>query len=199
MPDQKIMSQKDRQELRRILKARYEILHQQLAQRQQEVQNSLAEKIREEHEAAILKAIQKTNAFEKRLSKIAEEAKALTTEMRALGVVPGNGRSYRGYADPETFLSYSLETAWSPKDLQEKVNQAYSKITEQAGLHKLDLRMQQLELEEELAIGALGSEEAKTFLDKIPNLDKLLPMNGNVTAVLEKMNDDEDTLIEVEV
>lgn len=197
MPEQKLMNQKDRQELRRILKARYEILHQQLSQRQQEVQNTIEKQIREDHESAIQKAIKKTAAFEKKLAKLKDEAVELTAEMNGLGIAPGNGYG-RHY--PETFFSYSLETKWSPIDLQVKIQRAYSQVTEQAGLHKLDLRMQQLQLEEELAIGALGSDEAKEFLGKIPDLDKLLPMNGNVTAILEAAKDeDEDTLIEVEV
>lgn len=194
MAEQKLMNQKDRAELRRILKARYEILHQQLSQRQQEVQNTIEKRIRAEHEDAIQKALKKTTAFEKKLAKLKDEAEELTAQMIDLGIAPGNGygRHYR-----ETFFSYSLETKWSPIDLQEKIQRAYNQVTEQAGLHKLDLRMQQLQLEEELAIGALGSDEAKEFLAKIPDLDKLLPMNGNVTAALE--SPDEDSVIEVEV
>lgn len=199
MSEIKPMTQKDRSELRRILKARFELLHQQLRQRKQEVENSLEAKIRAEHEDAIKKAVKKTDAFRKKLQKIEDEARELTAEMKTLGIVPGQGRGYYS----ENFFSYSLETSWSPIDLQKKIQAAYKKIAEQAGLHTMDLNMQQLELEEELAIGALGSDEAKGFLTKIPNIDKLLPMNGNVTAALEPYEDedyeDEETIVEAEV
>lgn len=192
----KLMNQKDRQELRRILKARFQILHQQLHVRQQEVQRSIEEQLRSEHEAAIKEAQKKTESFRKKLEKIMDEARDLTANMEERGIVPGNGRGY--YRD--TFLSYSLETQWSPKDLNRRIQEAYNKITEQAGLHKLDLNLKQLQLEEELAIGALGSEEAQSFLGKIPNLDELLPMNGNIALALRPGDIEGDhTIVEDEI
>lgn len=176
----KPMAQKDRAELRRILKARFQLLQQQLRQRQMEVSNSIEEKLRFEHEAAIKKAQKKSAALEKKVAKLAEEASEIVTEMRDNGIQPGEGNRY----GRDRLFTYEVTMEWSPVDLEKKVQAAYQKITEQAGLHQIDLNLKQLELEEQLAISALGSDEAKEFLAKIPDIDNLLPMNGNVTAAL---------------
>jgi CRISPR/Cas system-associated exonuclease Cas4 (RecB family) len=180
----KLMSQRDRTELRRILRARFELLHQQLMQRQHEVNNRLEEQIRKESEAAIKEAQRKAEVIHKKAQKLEAEAKQLALDMKAKGVQPGNGQ-YAGDTY-STFLTFSFTERWSPINLHKKVQQAYKKVTEQAGVHKVDLRLQQLQLEEELAISALASDEAKDFLSKVPDIDKLLPMNGNVTAALKE-------------
>jgi hypothetical protein len=179
----KLMSQRDRGELRRILKARFELLHQQLMQRQHEVSNRIEEQIRKESESAIKEAQRKAAAIQKKAAKLEEEAAQLVADMHAKGVHPGDGRYHH---DNHTLLQINFTERWSPIDLNKKVQAAYKKVTEQAGVHKIDLRLQQLQLEEELAISALGSDEAKAFLDKVPDIDKLLPMNGNVAAALEE-------------
>jgi small-conductance mechanosensitive channel len=174
------MTQRDRTELRRILNARFQLLHQQLHQRQNEVQNSIEKELRKAHEEAIKKAQKRTAALEKKVAKLHVEAKAIAAEMRELGIQPGSGR----YSEEKLF-TYTFNSDWSPIDLNRKINEAYKKVTEQAGLHKIDLRLKQLQLEEELAIGALGSDEARAFLERVPDIDKLLPMNGNVAKALE--------------
>jgi hypothetical protein len=174
----KLMSQRDRAELRRILKARFQLLHQQLMQRQHEVSNRIEEQIRKESETTIKEAVRKTEALRKKLHKLEEEAAQLVKDMETRGVQPGDGRY------DTRLLSVTLTDRWSPVDLNKKVKQAYNKVTEQAGVHKVDLHLQQLQLEEELAISALGSDEAKEFLSRVPDIDKLLPMNGNVAAAL---------------
>ena len=176
-----LMSQRDRAELRRILKARFQLLHQQLHQREREVSNHLENQIRKEHEKAVKQAEKKTLALRKKAEKLAQEARDLQVEMKGLGIRPETGRGY----NTELF-EWNFADGWAPIDLSKKVQAAYKKVAEQAGLHKVDLHLQQLQLEEELAISALGSDEAKNFLSKVPDIDKLLPMNGNITAVLEE-------------
>lgn len=176
----KLMSQRDRAELRRILKARFQLLHQQLHQREREVSNHLENQIRKEHEKAVKQAEKKTLALRKKAEKLAQEARELQAEMKDLGIRPETKRY-----NTELF-EWNIADGWAPVDLSKKVQAAYKKVAEQAGLHKVDLHLQQLQLEEELAISALGSDEAKNFLSKVPDIDKLLPMNGNITAVLEE-------------
>ena len=212
MAEAKLMPQKDRIELRRIMKARFEILQEQLGQREQEIRSAIQADIEKQHEAAVKEAQRKAAALAAKAakidrkvvefkSKIEEEAatlkaesEALEVEMREQGVAPYGDQYYtrrngsypalmlnddRWY-DSEKFLTVTKE--WRPEGLSNKVQKAYSKIAQQAGLHKLDLRMKELELSEELAIGALGSDEAKTFLTKVPTIDNLLPA-PNVKAL----------------
>lgn len=212
---EKPMPQKDRTELRRILNARFEILTQQLHEREHEVRQELQRAIEEQHEAAVKEARRKSLALRKEADKIVAEitafeakiiAKAealftkgqeLTDEMRGKGVVPLDNESYYHHRtvnravnvnkdywySPDSFISVAGD--WQPDKLKERVNKGFAEISRQAGLHKLDLRMQQLELSEELAVGSLSSDKAKDFLGKIPNIDNLLPAaDDTVTKAL---------------
>lgn len=205
MAESKLMPQKDRIELRRIMRARFEILGEQLGQREQEIRTGIQAEIEAQHAASVKEAQKKARAFETKAAKIDRkvtefrakieeeaqllkaEAEEFQAEMRGKGVVPyGDGyyhtrngqmpavvvNSDRWY-DGERFFIVAKE--WRPEDLNSKVQKAYNEIAQEAGLHKLDLRMKELELSEELAIGALGSDEAKDFLTKVPTIDNLLP------------------------
>src|SRR4051794_4791849 len=101
------MTQRDRTELRRILNARFQLLHQQLLQRQSEVQNSIEAELRKTHEEAIKKARKKTEALEKKVAKLHAEAKVITAEMRELGIQPGSGR----YSE-ENLFTFSFNHDW---------------------------------------------------------------------------------------
>lgn len=188
-----LMGQRDRQELRRILRARFEILQAQLHQREHELQATIREQIEAEFTTQIREAKKRTARLEAKVKKIDEEAKALALDMEEFGVTPGQGRY------PSKVFTYEIQSHWSPVEMEKRVDRAYRKLTQAAGLHKMDLRLSQLQLEEEIAIGALGSDEAKAFLEKIPDIDKILPLNGSVTAAIEAsaieveaQEDDED-------
>lgn len=177
-----LMSQRDRTELRRILNARFQLLHEQVYQREQELQRKIENEIRTEYEAQVKAAQKKADKLQAKLEKLQAEAEEIETEMAAQGVVPGHGGRRSGYP----LFTYTLQTEWQPSDLAAKIKRAYSEITEAAGYHKIDLRLQQLQLEEELAIGALGSDEARQFLGKVPTIDTLLPLDdASVKALTE--------------
>lgn len=209
-----VMSVKDRTELRRILKARFEILRSRLQTRETEVRNALKEQLEKEHKDAIKEAERRTRALEAKRAKLLKEVDefkgkmrvkaetlraegdTLAEEMKDKGVVLKTRRHYGetnarvvkvsmdNWASEDYFIE--IQNEWTPSELAEKVNKAYQQIAEEAGLHKLDLDLRELELSEELAIGALASDEAKGFLGKIPNIDNLLPApNGNVRKALE--------------
>lgn len=178
----KLMSQRDRQELRRILRARFELLHAQVYQREQELQRRIEAEIRTEHEAQMKAAQKKAERLQAKAEKLLAEAEEIETEMAAQGVVPGYGGRRSGYP----LFTYTIQSEWQPVDLQGKIKRAYSEITEAAGYHKIDLRLQELQLEEELAIGALGSDEAKQFLNKVPTIDTLLPLDDASVKALAK-------------
>lgn len=202
--DERVMPQKDRIELRRIMKARFEILSEQLGQRENEIRNQIKADIESEFASSVKEAQKRARVFETRAvkidrkvaefkAKIEEEAALLKSEaaefqaeMKEKGVQPtGDGYYHREavlpavlvnddrWYDGERFITVIKD--WKPENLGKRVNDAYQAIAREAGLHKLDLRMKELELSEELAIGALSSEEAKGFLGKVPTIDNLLP------------------------
>lgn len=175
----KLMSQRDRTELRRILNARFQLLHEQIHQRQHELENQIRTQIESDFTEAVKLAKKKMDKLRAKGDKLEQEAQEIAEEVLQLGIVPTSG----SYAVKP--LNVTMAEEWKPKDLNKRVKEALAQITTAAGLHKLDLRLEQLRLEEELAIGALGSDEAKNFLERVPTLDKLLPMNGNIAKAIE--------------
>lgn len=191
MATNQLMTSRDRNELRRILRARFELLNRQLSVREQEIRAEIAEVIREEHKQAVKAGKKKIAKLQEKAAKLEAEGKALQDELEDAGVGPsGTSRRNGGYYGHYNILDVSVNDNLEPIDLQTKIQDAYSKLIAQAGLHKLDLGLQQLELEEELAIGALGSEEAKSFLGKIPSLETLLPKSTDVKAAISAAAED---------
>lgn len=184
------MTSKDRTELRRILKARFELLNKQLSVREQELRTQIAEEIRKDHAKAVKDGQKKIAKLVEKAQKLEAEATTLQQELENSGVGP---RGYRRH-DYSQLMSINWDDRLEPIDITEKINIAYQKLVAAAGLHKLDLGLKQLELEEELAIGALGSDEAKSFLGKIPSLNTLIPPNVDVKAAISAVAEDiEDT------
>jgi DNA repair exonuclease SbcCD ATPase subunit len=209
---------KDRTELRRILKARFEILAQQLQEREQEVRTQLQEEIEAEYKDAVKQAQKRATALRRKADKIHAEvaafhakmeakAKELQTEgrelqeeMEELGVVPTYHDRYYGrrtsaavhideHSAPSASGYITVADRWEPSKLQDRINKGMNEVSRQAGLHKLDLRMKELELAEELAIGSLTSDEAQGFVAKIPNIDNILPAGKDtMRTALEAAN-----------
>lgn len=172
-----VMTQRDRTELRRILKARFELLHKQLDIRKSELLIHLEEEIRAQYKEQVAQAKERTSELEAEAQKFAAKADALQKEMEGMGLTHSHYRY--------EFFGYNFHTDWQPANLSQKIDEAFKKVTSKADYHKVDLYLKQLELEEELAIGALGSEEAKSFLSKIPTVDTLLPMDDNMKKALK--------------
>jgi hypothetical protein len=121
----------------------------------------------------------KVEKLQEKMEKIAAEAKAVEQEAAELGLISDDRRG-RGRV-----LTYEFTEGFSPKDLGPRVKRAVAEIKSQASLHGEDLALKRLELEEELAIGALETDSAKGFLEKVPDIDSLLPLNGNIAKAIE--------------
>ncbi|WP_301930918.1 hypothetical protein, partial [Ferruginibacter sp.] len=80
------MSQKDRTELRRIVKARFAILQSQLRTRQQELQHTLREQVEAEYASEIERAQKKSQKILEKARKLEDEARELEQEMRGIGI-----------------------------------------------------------------------------------------------------------------
>lgn len=177
------MTAKDRQELRRILKARFDILHQQLHQREHDAGIRIREEITSQHSAAIAEANKKVAKLREKADKLEDEANTVLTEMKGKGLTNvRNGYHYANERYPIVSVSWQID--WTPAKLEEQVQEALNQLRNDAGYFKIDLNMKQLELEEKLAVGALESDDSKSFLAGIPTVDTLLP-EATVTKVIE--------------
>lgn len=221
MADPKPMPSKDRSALKSVIKQRFEILEQQLIQRQQEVRETIRKEIEKHYEGAVKDARKETEDFQKRAVKIEKEIAAFLTKtnekiealvaegkefgerMEANGLT-NNGRHYTNVVEPvvnnlRQYLYHNwtgegwengqrvinINNGWMPAGLDSRVQEAYSKIATQAGMHKLDLKMQELEITEELLVGGISSEEGRAFLSKIPTIDNLLPAPTEAAKAIE--------------
>lgn len=187
MAEQKTkISATERSELRRIVKARYSILREQLTERQKDFQRQIRKQIIAEHQATVAQATKETNRLREKARKLEEEAEALTEKYKALGIVPSHDpqETSRHYRD--NLLSVSIISHWAPVEVNQKVHDAWETVASQAGLHAVNLQLDELQLMEDLAVNALDSDAAKQFMAKVPNIDTLLPApNGNVAQAIE--------------
>jgi len=73
------------------------------------------------------------------------------------------------------------EIEFLPVDMEDKVKERIKAIKRDRGLLGSSLEEKRIEIIEDLLKGELESEDAKKFLEKVPNIDSLLPatLNGN--------------------
>lgn len=178
MADSKVaepLSKSDRMELRRIVKARFEMLREQLAQRATELNSIVKETIEDEAKADLKKAEQESKKLINECKALAKKVASFETTMNAKGITTGHGTWHSPESEMNSFVERFL-TGWAPADLSERTSKTVAKIKNQHGVQGLNLRSQELNLLEDLSMDALQSEEAKTFLAKIPEIDTLLPL-----------------------
>jgi hypothetical protein len=176
MTESKGISQRERQELRRIVKARFEVIQQGLHQRKQEASRQIRERIEAEHTEAIKGAQKEIAEFAERTDLLKAEAKKLQSALREKGVEPAVDY-YRSRRQPApSFLTLEVEQEWRPINIDAKVDKELEALMEASGLATLNLRIRELELIEEITVGAIESEQARVILDRIPKLDELIPL-----------------------
>lgn len=154
-----------------------------------------AERIERELNAYLIKTNEKINELVEEGRQFAEEmgTAGLTNSSRDSEVVDPVGNNLRNYlrhnwtgeAYETGVRAISVRNGWKPADLHKKVSEAYRTVTEQAGTHKVDLKMQELEITEELLIGGIASDEGRSFLARVPTIDNLLPAPADAVKVIE--------------
>lgn len=170
MPETQVMSKSDRMELRRVVKARFELLREQLEVRAAEVQQMIKQKVEKDHQKAITEIEEESTALLKEVEGIFTRIHKLHTKAKRKGL---SGSSLKEYH--EARVRDSLK-GWSPANLNQKVNTIVGKMKGEKGVAGLDLRGQELTLLENLSVDALDSKEARDFLEKVPTVDNLLPL-----------------------
>lgn len=170
------ISKSDRIELRRIVKGRFELLREQLDQRANEIKKVVRKAIEDESAEHIKSAEKRSKKITANLHKVAKEAEALQADMRLKGVTSARSKyDNKINQDIQSFIGYHL-AGWKPRNLDSRVDDSVSTIKSQHGIYNLNLRSNELSILEELSVDAIQGAQAKTFLDRIPEIDKLLPM-----------------------
>lgn len=173
---EKKMSKKENDELRRIVKGRFELVNKQISQRRLEVENQISEAIQAEFKKEIAEANKQAKEFEKRMNKLNDEWIFFIDKCKERGIEP-DGVGGRGDIVRFPLRDYNNEyISFMPIDLKEKIRQAVTKLTEQQGAAKVNLREQELTLLERLMVNNISSEEAISFLEDIPDIDTYLPL-----------------------
>jgi phage host-nuclease inhibitor protein Gam len=189
MPETKTkpMTATERKELRRIIGARFELLDQELAQRRTAIRSKIENDLRESKAKDIAQYEAKLKEFAKEAEKLNDKADALWAEIRAAGLTTG-GRTNR-YSSGSNNWQYATQICTvnvarnlEVADIKTHVDRASQELFTEHGAAKLDLHKMQLQIEEELAVGALISEQAQSFLERIPQASALLPAPETVKA-----------------
>ena len=204
MASSNAMSQRERDDLRRLMKADFKRLRGQVAVREQELKDAIREQIIAESKANIAKGRRKLEAFRRKVDKLHEDAKVAWAELEELGVVPsqsytneeydrktddyhtvtrhstapiyGVGDEYRRNGIIQNVGPLSVPSEVVPIDIDKQVDAAFKKIAKEAGFAKINLDRQEGELERELILGGLQSDEAQEFFNKIPKAEELVPI-----------------------
>lgn len=172
------ISKKDQAELRRIIRTSFELLEQGLKQREREVKKTIREQIAKEHNATLKEVRQELKNF-------VTEAKDLERKAaRAVEAANKRGIGFSYYrTDNIIDVSDNLEQL-EVKDIDKRVQEAYEQIAIDHGYTSFDLKREQLQLERDLAVGSIEDGDAKSFLDRIPDVNKLLPTPKEVKQLV---------------
>ncbi len=182
----KPMTATERKELRRIIAARFALLETELKSRRNAI------KIRIENEMRDSKA-KDIAAFEERIKELTTDAQALNEKSEKLfaeickaGLTPiplrHRNSSYKNnsWQFASDLMTINIIRKLDIANIDNNVQEATKQLLNEHGAAKLDLHKMQLQIEEELALGTIVSEEAQAFLTRIPNADKLLPSPDNI-------------------
>lgn len=174
-PTAEPISKSDRMELRRIVKARFEVLREQLGQRANELHRMVKMTIEDEAKADVEKAEKEGREITKECKALARKISSFEARMSAKGITNGHGDYYTPEKEMQEIVDRFL-TGWAPADLNERTKTIVSKIKNEHGIHGLELRTNELSLLEDLSVDALQGSEARKFLGQIPEIDTLLPL-----------------------
>lgn len=169
------ISKSDRMELRRIVKARFEVLREQIGQRANELNRIVREQIEESRKADIKKA-------EEEGAKLAKECRALGVKIDAYNDkwsakgLSNRGTPYEAAKEMQNDIISYFMAGWEVADVTGQTNRIVNKIKNEHGIHNLELKTTELRLLEDLSVDALQGPEAKKFLAGIPQIDNLLPL-----------------------
>lgn len=163
------ISKKDQAELRRIVRTSFELLDAALKQRKREVKAAIRSEIEKKHKTALTEVRKELKTYVDEATKLQRQAQDAVDRAKNRGI-GFSSRYTTNVIDFDNNLHH-LEV----QGLNDRVEEAYEQIAIEHGAASFDLKRDQLELERDLAIGAIEGEGAQEFLERIPSVDTLLP------------------------
>jgi hypothetical protein len=157
-----------------------------VAQRENEIANAIRTQIVKEHEDALTEARAAVEGLRGELTALAKRYDGVIEDFEVRGVTPGY--PHRRTRDTSEIFPASFEV----KDLNRTVEGRLREMRATTGYQRLNLKQMELEIQEALAIDALETEDAREFLDRVPTVEKLLPLPEPLKALMDAGGDDED-------
>lgn len=174
------ITKREADDLRRVVKARFEVLHDQVAQRRTEIKNRVEDTIVAEHAA-------KVKRVQDRIDKLREKVEAFNAEVdaevKAISKSAPKGGDISVTCDrynPDSVVIDGVirasQLTVGIASLASKVQQRTQEIIEAAGLASLNLRHREIEFLEKLTLGSIETKDAQEFFDSLPVVDEYLPL-----------------------
>lgn len=208
------MKTSERNELRRIIKGRFDLLDQQIRDRLRTVQQEAGAEIMAEFDQnPEVKALRKkVSSYQAKLAKLETEKRALVAELEQAGMDFGvRSKRHEATVDWKTQLkmrdrreAVPFIEVWSirtvalehteyngeaaevvPGHFDSQVARRTESLRQSAGQALTALMSEKLDLEERLAVGALESSDARDFLSQIPTAEQLLGLDAPAKALVQ--------------
>ena len=208
------MKTSERNELRRIIKGRFDLLDKQIRDRLRTVQQEAGAEIMAEFDQnPEVKALRKkVSSYQAKLAKLEAEKRALVAELEQAGMDFGvRSKRHEATVDWKTQLkmrdrreAVPFIEVWSirtvalehteyngeaaevvPGHFDSQVARRTESLRQNAGHALTALMSEKLDLEERLAVGALESEDARDFLSQIPTAEQLLGLDAPAKALVQ--------------
>lgn len=175
-----MITKAERTELRSVVRQQFRVLKDEVAQRQAELEAEIDAEV-----------ASKWGARDERFAELRRQIEDITDEannkLRALL----NGHPDRDTLTVQRFAPASI-SRFSDDQLRHKLRAAArSDLQACVGAALVKLGRQEADLHRQLAVGALESEEARSFLSSIPSVSELVPA-ARLRELEASLQDDED-------
>lgn len=193
----KPMAQTERRALAKIIDARFKVLQSELDTRREQIEDATRDRLIQEAQDACAEAKRRMQPLIDRARELEDDIRTFVDECRAeLGVEPGEVQTYNEFVTVSKTrrviktsqhkpITVSVSSAFAPLNIESRINAELRRLLTERNQGGRSLDYVRLDLHEELLLGAVQSDAAKAFLDRIPALDSILPPVAEVTHELE--------------
>lgn len=159
----KTLSASDRAALRTIVKERFKVIRKGLTAREQQAYNVAQSAVNAALQEVTEEARKETARLQKKLDKLNTEYMAIVAKYKAEGIKPSYAERLR------------IENQWTVAKANELLQSEQNLIWQKVATAREALDKQEQELVESLILGDI-TEDARTFLARVPTLDALVPL-----------------------
>lgn len=188
------MTEKDIKKLEEVTKNRFKLLALQLKNRKKDLLNAAEQQLDALYEEELAKAKEVQDKLEAEYQELEQKSRELedkgidfARDLEKAGIVVAarnnSGRRSGQYYNSHNPFIYRQQQAvndydWIPKGYKEKLKAATAEIDKLIRNAEEQLEMKKLEIMEKLAVGVLQTEDAKKYVEQIPEIMDLVPDNA---------------------